>query len=58
MTVTNKGKRQGTETVQLYATPPAAADAERRRLVGFRKLTLATARDSRTVTAQRTLSIN
>ncbi|MET7345536.1 glycoside hydrolase family 3 protein [Streptomyces sp. NPDC087866] len=92
VTVTNTGKRQGTETVQVYATLPAAAAAERRRLVDFRKLTvapatsqritftipaddltiwsagtwkivpglytLATARDSRTMTAQRTVSIS
>lgn len=78
--------------MQVYATLPAAAAAERRRLVAFRKLTLApaasqritfsipaddltiwsagawkfvpglytlaTARDSRTVTAQRTVAIN
>ncbi|MEU2250932.1 glycoside hydrolase family 3 C-terminal domain-containing protein [Streptomyces sp. NPDC019224] len=92
VTVTNKGDRQGTEVVQVYATLPAAAAAERRRLVGFCKLTLApaaarritftvpaddltiwdagtwtlvpglytfaTARDSRTMTAQRTVTVS
>jgi beta-glucosidase len=92
VTVTNTGKRQGTEVVQIYATLPGAAAAEQRRLVAFRKVTLAptagrrlsftipaddlrvwnsgtwtlvpglytfaAARDSRTVTAQRVLTIN
>ncbi len=92
VTVTNSGNRQGTDVVQVYATLPAAAKAEPRRLVAFRKLTLApgakqrvtftvpaddlavwnadswalvpglytfaTARDSRTVTGQRAVSIN
>ncbi|MFJ6250520.1 MULTISPECIES: glycoside hydrolase family 3 protein [unclassified Streptomyces] len=92
VTVTNSGNRQGTDVVQIYATLPAAATAEPRRLVAFRKLTLApgasqritltipaddltiwnagtwtlvpglytfaTARNSRTITAQRTVTIN
>ncbi|WP_037673585.1 glycoside hydrolase family 3 protein [Streptomyces globisporus] len=92
VTVTNSGSRQGTDVVQIYATLPAAAAAEQRRLVAFRKLTLApgagrritftipagdltiwsagtwtlvpglytfaTARDSRTMTAQRTATID
>ncbi|MFF9342618.1 glycoside hydrolase family 3 protein [Streptomyces sp. NPDC014773] len=92
LTVTNSGTRQGTDVVQVYATLPAAAAAEPRRLVAFRKLTLApgagrrvtltvpaddltvwssgawklvpglyifaTARDSRTMTAQRTVTVN
>ncbi|WP_435971687.1 glycoside hydrolase family 3 protein [Streptomyces sp. Qhu_M48] len=41
VTVTNSGNRQGTEVVQIYATLPAAAVAEQRRLVAYRKLTLA-----------------
>ncbi|WP_246212526.1 beta-glucosidase [Streptomyces abyssomicinicus] len=41
VTVTNSGKREGTDVVQVYATLPAAASAEPRRLVAFRKLTLA-----------------
>ncbi|MFE9045182.1 glycoside hydrolase family 3 protein [Streptomyces sp. NPDC007818] len=91
VTVTNSGSRQGTDVVQIYATLPAAAAAEKRRLVAFRKLTLApgagrrvtftipaadltvwsagtwklvpglhtfaTARDSRTMTAQRAVTI-
>ncbi|MFE3518228.1 glycoside hydrolase family 3 C-terminal domain-containing protein [Streptomyces sp. NPDC059166] len=40
VTVTNTGRRQGTEVVQVYATLPAAAAAEPRRLVAFRKVTL------------------
>ncbi|MFD3333208.1 glycoside hydrolase family 3 protein [Streptomyces sp. NPDC058700] len=92
VTVTNSGNRQGTDVVQIYATLPAAAAAEPRRLVAFRKLalapganqrvtftvpaddltiwhagtwtlvpglhTFATARDSRTVTGQRAVTIN
>ncbi|MFJ8659697.1 glycoside hydrolase family 3 C-terminal domain-containing protein [Streptomyces sp. NPDC093795] len=92
VTVTNNGNRQGTDIVQIYATLPAAAAAEQRRLVAFRKLTLApgagrritftiptddltvwsngawtlvpglyalaTARNSRAMTAQRTVTIN
>ncbi|MFJ6518725.1 glycoside hydrolase family 3 protein [Streptomyces filamentosus] len=92
LTVTNSGTRQGTDVVQVYATLPAAAGAEPRRLVAFRKLTLApgasqritltvpaddltiwsagvwtlvpglytfaTARNSRTMTAQRTVTVN
>lgn len=91
VTVTNTGRRQGTETLQVYATLPGAAAAEPRRLVAFHKLTLpptgskrisltipaqdltvwksgawtlvpgtytfATARSSRTLTAQRTITI-
>ncbi|MGW0549122.1 beta-glucosidase [Streptomyces altiplanensis] len=41
VTVTNTGSRQGTEVLQVYATLPAAAAAEPRRLAGFRKVTLA-----------------
>lgn len=40
VTVTNSGGRAGSEVVQIYAGLPAAADAEPRRLVAFRKLTL------------------
>ncbi|EGX58073.1 beta-glucosidase [Streptomyces zinciresistens K42] len=40
VTVTNTGRRQGTEVVQVYATLPAAAAAEPRRLVAFGKVTL------------------
>ncbi|MEU2544309.1 glycoside hydrolase family 3 C-terminal domain-containing protein [Streptomyces roseolus] len=91
VTVTNSGDREGTDVVQVYATLPAAAAAEQRRLVAFRKLTLApgagrrvtftipsadlavwssgawtlvrglytfaTARDARTMTAQRAVTI-
>lgn len=39
--VTNSGARTGWSVVQLYAALPAAADAEPRRLVGFRKVQLA-----------------
>ncbi|MEV4947156.1 glycoside hydrolase family 3 C-terminal domain-containing protein [Streptomyces sp. NPDC053755] len=39
--VTNTGSREGTEVVQVYATLPSAAQAEPRRLVAFRKITLA-----------------
>ncbi|MEU1173403.1 glycoside hydrolase family 3 protein [Streptomyces microflavus] len=41
VTVTNSGSRPGTEVVQIYATLPTAAAAETRRLVAFRKTTLA-----------------
>ncbi|MFH9736526.1 glycoside hydrolase family 3 protein [Streptomyces roseolus] len=41
LTVTNSGTRQGTDVVQVYVTLPAAANAEPRRLVAFRKVTLA-----------------
>lgn len=92
VTVTNTGRRQGTDVVQVYATLPAAAGAEPRRLVAFRKVTLpaggsrrltftiaaqdltiwqagawtlvpgsytlATARSSRSPTAQRALTIS
>ncbi|MFH8798022.1 glycoside hydrolase family 3 C-terminal domain-containing protein [Streptomyces sp. NPDC017936] len=91
LTVTNTGRRRGTDVVQVYATLPAAAEAEPRRLVAFQKVTLpaagsrrltltipaqdltvwrtgawtlvpgsytfATARSSRSLTAQRTLTI-
>ncbi|TXS38491.1 beta-glucosidase H [Streptomyces sp. OR43] len=91
VTVTNTGRRPGTDVVQVYATLPGAAAAEQRRLVAFRKVTLppagtqrigltipvqdltvwssgiwtlvpgtytfATARSSRSVTAQRTLKL-
>ncbi|MFB9635901.1 glycoside hydrolase family 3 protein [Streptomyces spiralis] len=40
VTVTNTGRRQGTEVVQVYAALPSAAAAEPRRLVGFRKVSL------------------
>ncbi|MFI8193624.1 glycoside hydrolase family 3 protein [Streptomyces sp. NPDC085946] len=43
VTVTNTGRRQGTEVVQVYAALPGAAAAEPRRLVAFRKVTLAAA---------------
>jgi beta-glucosidase len=55
VTVTNTGRRQGTEVVQVYATLPSAAAAEPRRLVAFRKVTLAPAGSKRlsiTVPAQ------
>ncbi|MER6119713.1 glycoside hydrolase family 3 C-terminal domain-containing protein [Streptomyces sp. NPDC001743] len=89
--VTNTGRRKGTDVVQIYATLPGAAEAEPRRLVAFRKVTLdaagsqrltftipaqdlavwksggwvlvpgsytfATARSSRDLTAQRTVTI-
>lgn len=40
VTVTNTGGRKGSEVVQIYATLPAAAAAEPRRLVAFAKVTL------------------
>jgi len=40
VTLTNTGTRAGWQTVQLYAALPASADAEVRRLVGFRKVHL------------------
>ncbi|MEU5140844.1 glycoside hydrolase family 3 C-terminal domain-containing protein [Streptomyces sp. NPDC021139] len=55
VTVTNTGRRQGTEVVQVYATLPASAAAEPRRLVAFQKVTLpaaGTKRLSLTVPAQ------
>ncbi|MEU9590960.1 glycoside hydrolase family 3 C-terminal domain-containing protein [Streptomyces sp. NPDC048193] len=55
VTVTNTGRRQGTDVVQVYATLPAAAAAEPRRLVAFRKVTLpagGTQRVTLTVPAQ------
>ncbi|MFD4031189.1 glycoside hydrolase family 3 protein [Streptomyces sp. NPDC058637] len=41
VTLTNAGTREGTEVVQLYAALPPGAQAEPRRLIGFRKVTLA-----------------
>ncbi|MFD4688913.1 glycoside hydrolase family 3 protein [Streptomyces sp. NPDC058463] len=41
VTLTNSGSREGTDVVQLYAGLPAGAEAEPRRLIGFRKVTLA-----------------
>ncbi|WP_327339539.1 glycoside hydrolase family 3 C-terminal domain-containing protein [Streptomyces sp. NBC_01324] len=41
VTVTNSGTREGAEVVQLYAALPSGAQAEPRRLIGFRKVTLA-----------------
>lgn len=41
VTVTNSGTRTGTDVVQIYATLPSVAAAEPRRLVAFRKLSLA-----------------
>ncbi|MGP3634183.1 glycoside hydrolase family 3 protein [Streptomyces sp. 24-1644] len=38
--VTNTGSRRGVEVVQLYAGLPAAAAADPRRLIGFRKVRL------------------
>lgn len=40
VTVTNTGRRRGTDVVQVYATLPTAAAAEPRRLVAFQKVTL------------------
>ncbi|MFJ6436166.1 beta-glucosidase H [Streptomyces sp. NPDC091416] len=40
VTVTNTGRRPGTDVVQVYATLPGAAAAEPRRLVAFGKVTL------------------
>lgn len=40
VTLTNTGSRKGTEVVQVYAALPEAAEAEPRRLVAFRKITL------------------
>ncbi|MGW5617158.1 glycoside hydrolase family 3 protein [Streptomyces sp. NPDC003877] len=47
VTVTNTGRRQGTDVVQVYATLPATADAEPRRLVAFHKMTLPPAASQR-----------
>ncbi|MFP8883838.1 beta-glucosidase family protein [Streptomyces mangrovi] len=55
VTVTNTGRRKGTEVVQVYATLPGTAEAEPRRLVAFRKVTLdpaASTRVSVTIPAQ------
>lgn len=41
VTVTNTGRREGTEVLQVYATLPGAAASEPRRLAAFRKVTLA-----------------
>ncbi|MEU9642466.1 glycoside hydrolase family 3 C-terminal domain-containing protein [Streptomyces sp. NPDC048188] len=46
VTVTNTGRREGTEVLQVYATLPASA-AEPRRLVAFRKVTLPAAGSER-----------
>ncbi|WP_405009963.1 beta-glucosidase H [Kitasatospora sp. NBC_01539] len=54
VTATNSGSRTGWHVVQLYAALPAAADAEPRRLVGYRKIQLAPRASTRltfTVTA-------
>jgi beta-glucosidase len=40
VTVANTGRREGTEVLQVYATLPASAAAEPRRLVAFQKVTL------------------
>ncbi|MET7293841.1 glycoside hydrolase family 3 C-terminal domain-containing protein [Streptomyces griseoloalbus] len=40
VTATNTGLRRGTEVLQVYATLPASAAAEPRRLVAFQKVTL------------------
>ncbi|MEU1433757.1 glycoside hydrolase family 3 C-terminal domain-containing protein [Streptomyces sp. NPDC005786] len=45
--VTNTGRHRGTEVVQIYVTLPGAAAAEPRRLVAFRKVTLAAAGSQR-----------
>ncbi|MFJ8764651.1 glycoside hydrolase family 3 protein [Streptomyces clavifer] len=47
VTLTNSGSREGTEVVQLYAGLPAGAQAEPRRLIGFRKVTLAAGASTR-----------
>ncbi|MET9377361.1 fibronectin type III-like domain-contianing protein [Streptomyces sp. NPDC002992] len=47
VTVANSGNRLGTDVVQIYATLPGAAAAEPRRLVAFRKVTLAPGADQR-----------
>ncbi|MGW5175363.1 glycoside hydrolase family 3 C-terminal domain-containing protein [Streptomyces sp. NPDC004082] len=47
VTVTNTGPREGTDVVQVYAALPDAAAAEPRRLVAFRKVTLAPAASRR-----------
>lgn len=47
VTVTNTGSRTGTDVVQVYATLPVPAGAEPRRLVAFRKVTLAAASSRR-----------
>lgn len=47
VTVTNTGTRAGTDVVQLYVTLPDAAAAEPRRLVGFRKVSLAAKKSTR-----------
>ncbi|MHC3470801.1 glycoside hydrolase family 3 protein [Streptomyces sp. 7R007] len=47
VTVTNTGRRKGTEVVQVYATLPTAAAAEPRRLVAFAKVTLKPAQSQR-----------
>ncbi|WP_395571141.1 beta-glucosidase [Streptomyces sp. BK79] len=47
VTVTNTGRREGTEVLQVYATLPASAAAEPRRLVAFQKVTLPAAGSKR-----------
>ncbi|GGV68824.1 glycosyl hydrolase [Streptomyces longisporoflavus] len=47
VTVTNTGTRTGTAVVQVYASLPSGAAAEPRRLVAFRKLSLAAKASSR-----------
>ena len=45
--MTNTGRREGTEVLQVYATLPASAAAEPRRLVAFQKVTLPAAGSKR-----------
>ncbi len=45
--VTNTGRREGTDVIQIYAALPGAAAAEPRRLVAFRKVTLGAAGSQR-----------
>jgi beta-glucosidase len=40
VTITNSGTREGSETVQLYVTPPASGAAAAARLAGWRKISL------------------
>ncbi|MFG2322502.1 glycoside hydrolase family 3 protein [Streptomyces sp. NPDC048568] len=47
VTVTNTGRREGTEVLQVYAALPASAEAEPRRLVAFQKVTLPAAGSKR-----------
>jgi beta-glucosidase len=48
-TVTNTGKRAGTEIAQVYATPPEAAGEGFKRLAGWQRVMLAPG-ESKTVT--------